>query len=759
MADNILSGYTKKNAKKQIKSGLLSLILFACLTIANAQIQSDTAIPYPQELENMDEILVSAQRFGSSRANSTRQIEVISSKQMQLAQQGTMADVLSQTGQVFVQKSQLGGGSPVLRGFESSRVLLVVDGVRMNNAVYRSGHLQDIITVDQFMLDRTEVFFGSGSTQFGSDALGGVVYMKTRDPKFRNTRFSFAGANANFRYLSAANAVISNVNIEMSGKKLAWVFSSTSSDFSDLRMGQQRHFSQWDTFGLRKYYAGKINGRDTMLRNNNPYIQLGSAYTQNDVFTKLSLKTGNLVHTFAAQLSRTASVPRYDRLSDMSNGKLRFATWEYAPQNRDFWAYTLTIPNQGKWSHRFIASHQNCRVGRVTRRFGNTSELTQQDKVGMSAANYDFLLNLKSNFQIQGGAEWVLNVVEAKASQRNVITGEITDSKNTRYADDGATTQSLAVFANAIFVVKPNDFILEGGFRLTHYQLKAAFSPENFLKLPYSNAQLNSIAPVYNLGISKKMDWDGLFFKASLAAGFRNPNVDDMTKLFESMPGNKLVIPNNNLKPERTRTLDLGFRLDRKKIHLEIGGYYTRISRLLIDRPGVYNGDDSFDYEGQRTPVFQMENSAGGYVTGGYLAVKIQLLSGLFADANYNSTFGRYQSDPNAFWTPLDHIAPDHGRLGLRWSSQEWQWEAFMLFNGRKIRGEYSPSGEDNAQYAPGGETPSWQTHHVRANWQVNKNLLASFAVENILDLNYRVFASGISAPGRNLVASIKVSF
>jgi hemoglobin/transferrin/lactoferrin receptor protein len=82
-----------------------------------------------------------------------------------------------------------------------------------------------------------------------------------------------------------------------------------------------------------------------------------------------------------------------------------------------------------------------------------------------------------------------------------------------------------------------------------------------------------------------------------------------------------------------------------------------------------------------------------------------------------------------------------------------------MLFNGRKIRGEYSPSGEDNAQYAPGGETPSWQTYHVRANWQVNKNLLASFAVENILDLNYRVFASGISAPGRNLVASIKVSF
>jgi hemoglobin/transferrin/lactoferrin receptor protein len=95
----------------------------------------------------------------------------------------------------------------------------------------------------------------------------------------------------------------------------------------------------------------------------------------------------------------------------------------------------------------------------------------------------------------------------------------------------------------------------------------------------------------------------------------------------------------------------------------------------------------------------------------------------------------------------------------LRWSSQDWQWEAFMLFNGRKISREYSPSGEDNVQYAPGGQTPAWQTYNLRASWQVNKNFAASFAVENILDLNYRVFASGISAPGRNLVASVTVSF
>jgi hemoglobin/transferrin/lactoferrin receptor protein len=377
----------------------------------------------------------------------------------------------------------------------------------------------------------------------------------------------------------------------------------------------------------------------------------------------------------------------------------------------------------------------------------------------MTAFNYDFSFNLKPSLQIQGGAEWVVNNVQSTAQNRNINTGEITASKNTRYADAGANTMSSALFANAIYVIKPHDFILEGGFRLTHYQLIANFSDDNFLKLPYQTAEVSSLAPVYNLGLSKKMDWDGLFFKASLAAGFRNPNVDDMTKLFESIPGRKLVIPNKELKPERTRTLDLGFRLDRRKIHLEMGGYYTRITQLLIDAPGSYNGSDSFDFEGQRTPIFQMDNSALGYITGGYVAAKIQIIEGLFVDANYNSTFGRYKSGENAFWTPIDHIAPDHGRLGLRWSSKEWQCEAFMLFNGRKIKREYSPSGEDNAQYAPGGETPSWQTYNVRASWMVNKYLTASFAVENLLDLNYRVFSSGISAPGRNLTATVKVSF
>jgi hemoglobin/transferrin/lactoferrin receptor protein len=255
------------------------------------------------------------------------------------------------------------------------------------------------------------------------------------------------------------------------------------------------------------------------------------------------------------------------------------------------------------------------------------------------------------------------------------------------------------------------------------------------------------------------MDVDGLFFKASLANGFRNPNVDDMTKLFESVSGSKLVIPNRDLKPERTRTFDIGFRYDVAKNSIEFGGYYTKISKLLMDRKSSYQGFDSLIYDGKLTPVYQMDNTAGGYVTGAYLAAKIKLVKNLYLNANYTTTYGRYRQTETSVWVPIDHIAPDHGKLGLRWISANWQCEAYMLFNGWKLRKDYSPSGEDNAQYAPGGQTPSWQTYNFRTSWQVSELLTASFAAENLLDLNYRVFSSGMNAPGRNLSCSIKLAF
>jgi hemoglobin/transferrin/lactoferrin receptor protein len=130
----------------------------------------------------LKDVVVYANKFPTLSKNIIQTIGVITDKNL-IQYQSTTADILTASGQVFVQKSQQGGGSPVIRGFEASRILILVDGVRMNSAIFRSGHLQNIITVDNMSLDRVEVNYGPSSTMYGSDALGGVINLFTKAPQ------------------------------------------------------------------------------------------------------------------------------------------------------------------------------------------------------------------------------------------------------------------------------------------------------------------------------------------------------------------------------------------------------------------------------------------------------------------------------------------------------------------------------------------------------------------------------------------------
>jgi hemoglobin/transferrin/lactoferrin receptor protein len=243
-----------------MKKTIIYTALLCLMGMVHAQVDTRKSTD-TTDVESFEEILVSSQRFQQRRKETPRQIEVVSAKRLSELQPATLGDALINTGQVFVQKSQMGGSSPVLRGFEASRVLMVIDGVRMNNATYRAGHLQDIITIDPFILDRMEVNFGAGSTLYGSDALGGVLYFKTKDPSLGE--FSVK-PTATMRYLSASNSVIGNVGLKVQSKKVGLLLSATRSQFGDLRSGS-KNYSDWDTFGLLPRYVGRVNGRDTVL--------------------------------------------------------------------------------------------------------------------------------------------------------------------------------------------------------------------------------------------------------------------------------------------------------------------------------------------------------------------------------------------------------------------------------------------------------------------------------------------------------------
>jgi hemoglobin/transferrin/lactoferrin receptor protein len=741
------------------------IIVMLCLTgMVHAQVDAiksaDTV-----DVESFDEVLVSSQRFQQKRKETPRQIEVVSAKRLSELQPATLGDALINTGQVFVQKSQMGGSSPVLRGFEASRVLMVIDGVRMNNATYRAGHLQDIITIDPFILDRMEVNFGAGSTLYGSDALGGVIYIKTKDATLG--KFSVK-PSATVRYQSASNSVIGNVGLKVQSAKVGLLLSATRSQFGDLRSGS-KNYSDWDTFGLLPKYVTQINGRDTVLVNDDPQLQKGTGYSQTDLFAKLFAKTGKIEHTVNFQKSMSDIIPRYDRMSQFNNGKPVFGRWDYSPQNREYISY---MAKAGSADHhtRLTLAQQRTEVGRVTRNFGLEMERTQRDAVRMRTVNLDRHDRLSASFTLNSGIEMVWNEVTSAGINKNISTLAETATK-ARYSDSGATTQMHSVFAQGIYKMAKTGTVIQGGVRVSKYSLEALFSKANPWKLPYQSISFATTTPSYDLGLTQQLK-KGLLLKASVNQAYRNPNVDDMTKVFDSKPGAKLLVPSADLKAERSTTVDLGvlWRKDRS-FAIEAGVFSSAVKNLLLDQPGTLNGEDSLLYDGRLTPVYQLKNVALGEISGLYLNAKVRLMKALWFSGSVTQTKGIYRLNEVADEQPLDHIPPVYGQASLRWNGAGWFAEAQCLFNGMKKAEDYSSSGEDNQDKQPigladingdgkaDGFNPAWQCWNIRGGYQHRSGLSAALAIENLLDLHYRYFASGMSAAGRSVNLSITYQF
>jgi hemoglobin/transferrin/lactoferrin receptor protein len=738
---------------------------FYCVSITaygqvDSKISSDTA-----DIESFEEILLSSQRFQQKRKETPRQIEVVSAKRLSELQPATLGDALINTGQVFVQKSQMGGGSPVLRGFEASRVLMVIDGVRMNNATYRAGHLQDIITIDPFILDRMEVNFGAGSTLYGSDALGGVLYFKTKDATLGE--FSVK-PSATVRYQSASNSVIGNVGLKVQSAKVGLLLSATRSQFGDLRSGS-KNYSDWDTFGMLPRYVGQVNGRDTVLLNDDPQRQKGTGYAQTDLFAKIFTKTGKVEHMVNLQKSMSDIIPRYDRMSQFNNGKPVYGRWDYAPQNREYISYTAKAGSEDHHT-RLTLAQQRIEVGRVTRNFGLEMERIQRDAVRMRTVNLDRHDQLSASFTLNSGVEMVWNAVKSVGINKNISTLAETATK-ARYSDSGATTQMHSVFAQGIYKMAKTGTVIQGGVRVSKYSLEALFSTANPWKLPYQSISFATTTPSYDLGLTQQLK-KGLLLKASVNQAYRNPNVDDMTKVFDSKPGAKLLVPSADLKAERSTTVDLGvlWRKDRS-FAIEAGVFSSAVKNLLLDQPGTLNGEDSLMYDGRLTPVYQLQNVALGEISGMYLNAKVRLVKDLWFSGSLTQTKGIYRLDDAAAEQPLDHIPPVYGQASLRWNGKGWFAEAQCLFNGMKKAEDYSSSGEDNQEIQPigladingdgkaDGFNPAWQCWNIRGGYQHRSGLTATLAIENVLDLHYRYFASGMSAAGRSVNVSLAYSF
>ncbi|MGB1315101.1 MAG: TonB-dependent receptor plug domain-containing protein [Chitinophagales bacterium] len=705
----------------------------------------------------VDDVVVSAVKWKQKNAEVPMKVSSISAKEVALQNPQTTADMLASSGEVFVQKSQQGGGSPMIRGFSTNRLLYSVDGVRMNTAIFRSGNLQNVISLDAFSIENTEVLFGPGSIMYGSDAIGGVMSFSTLQTKFSETKKAKVSGSALARYASANNEKTGHFDVQVAWKKWAFLSSVTYTDYDNLKMGRQGP----DEY-LRNYYVERIDSIDIIKENKNPLVQNPTAYSQINLMQKLSYKASkNLRLDYGFHYSETSHYGRYDRHIRTRNGLPRSAVWDYGPQ---IWMMNHLAINFDKSNIVFdqmkiSLAHQYFKESRIDRNFGKTEQNTNTEKVFAYAINADFLKKIAAKHQVFYGLEFVNNVVHSTGEAKNILTNK-TEPAASRYPTAGWAT--AAAYLNYQF--KANEkWLLQGGLRYSHFFINADFSSnQSFYNLPETSLSTNngaltgSLGAIFSPNVSTKLS-------ANFSTGFRAPNIDDVGKIFDSEPG-AVVVPNTNLKSEYVYNGEIGFaQVIKNAVKIDFSAYYTYLQNALVRRNFQLNGQDSIVYLGELSQVQAIQNAASANVYGIQFGVEVKLPEGFSFNGVYNYQRG-VEELANGKKSASRHAAPMFGAAHLKYKWKTLNLDLYTLFSA-SVKFENLPEGEKTKDYIYAIDengnpySPAWATLNFKAQYQINKIFGIGAGVENILDTRYKTYSSGIAAPGRNFVLSAKASF
>lgn len=741
-----------------VDSITFSLIGYHQLTLSKEYIQQHKLlIKMGESRLALSEVVVAANRWEQDKSEVAQKIASIQSREIAFQNPQTAADLLTATNQVFVQKSQLGGGSPMIRGFATNRVLIVVDGVRMNNAIFRSGNLQNVISLDAGAVENAEVVFGPGSVIYGSDAIGGVMDFHTLTPRLSSTNALRFSGTATTRWSSANNEKTGNVNLNFGGSKWASATSFSYSDFDDLKMG-----SNGPDEYLRPEYQVRRNGKDEIVPNDDPEMQVASGYNQWNVLQKVRFRpNASWDFNYNFQYSTTSDVPRYDRLIEYRNGRLRDAEWYYGPQQWMLHSIQAShFSKSGIYDQaRLTIAYQDYEESRHDRGFGRSTLNHRTENVKAYSANLDFDLGINEASNLFYGLEAVYNDVSSSAFAENIESGT-TMPISTRYPD-GSTWQSYAAYVSYKHNLS-EQWTLLAGARYNQVLLNAPFD-KTFYPFPFDEADIQKGAFNGSLGLVFRPgnDWQ---FNLNTSTGFRSPNIDDIGKLFDSEPGN-VIVPNPNLEPEYAYNLDFGFvKSFGDKLKIDATAFYTILDNAIVRRDFTFNGQDSILYDGSLSRVQALQNVAQARVYGIQAGLEADLTKEWSVASYLTWTSGEEDDEATGESVPLRHSPPLFGATYVNYEADRLRVSVYAQYNGEVAFEDLAPSEQSKPHIYAVDENgnpyaPSWFTLNLKASYQLNQVLQINAGLENITDQRYRPYSSGIVAPGRNLILALRARF
>jgi len=722
------------------------------ITILKSSIQ-DTVFLSPRAT-SLNEVVISASKFEQSKKEVPQNIISISSKDVQLSNPQTSADLLSNSGRVFVQKSQLGGGSPMIRGFSTNRLLITVDGVRLNNAIFRGGNVQNVLSINPFNVEKTEVILGSGSVIYGSDAIGGVMNFYTTTPKLSESTTPNLTARSTVRYASANNEKTAHLDFNLGFKKWGFHSSVSVSDFGNLKMGAN---GPDDYLSLN--YSEYVNGQDIMISNTSPRVQKFTKFRQMHLSQKVLYKVNDdLKFDLGLHYSTTSDYPRYDRLSTYDpDGILHYAEWNYGPQDWFLANLQMTKLSSGSSLYdkiKISAAYQNFKESRINRKFNSDTRKIREENVDALSFNFDFYKSLSNSSTISYGTEYIYNRVGSSGHKINIDTNA-KDAIASRYPD-GSKWQTLAAYLSHKY--KPNSKLtVQSGIRYNYVTIDADLTDNNaFYNLPFRMADLDTSALTGTLGFSWSPN-DTFLWKLNATTAFRAPNIDDIGKIFDSQEG-FVVVPNSDLKPEYAYGGELGVTVNiEESVIFDCSAYYTYLDNALVRKSFAVGGVTEMEYDGILSEIQAIQNASKSWIYGFEAGLKVRFSKALKFTTQYSYVHG-IQEDTAGVELPVRHVAPIFGNAHLIWKYNKLKMDGFVNYNGALRGSDISVELADSlfALDAQGNPyAPSWYSLNLRSQYDFNKSLSVVGAIENITNQRYRTFSSGISAPGTNLVFAV----
>lgn len=707
---------------------LLAACLPAAFTVPAAEPAAPSQPSAAEATAELPAVIVTATRSETSLLDAPLTVNEVTAEHITRGLIESFPDALRETPGVMVQKTSPGQGSPFIRGFTGFRNLLLVDGIRFNNSVFREGPNQYWNTIDPLSLDHIEVVKGQGSVLYGTDAIGGTVnaFSKSGARSGLAPGTAYVGGLASYRFASAEDSHIAHLEADI-GKAGVYDFHLGGSlkQFGDIRaagVGVQEHtgYDEWDIDAKFNWY---LDDRWTLT----------GAYQrvqQDDVW-----RTHRTIYGTAWEGTAVGT-----ELSHIFDQERQLGYLRLAGEDLDGFiqrsAITFSWQRMGEDRDRVSANRSSDIESFEVDTFGLNLELESETAIGLLTYGASYYHDEVDSFAQKFAADGSTKGPE--------IQGPVGDDSSYDLAD--------AFIQDKITLGSRTDLYLGGRFSYAAADVGRAKNAATGKAFSFSDDWSTLVGSARVLQHVLKDDALNLY--GGVAQGFRAPNLSDLSR-FDIARSNELEVPSPSLEPEDFVNFELGLRSQLDRLEFGAAAFYTLIDGMIVRQPTGREIDGLVEVA--------KRNGGDGYLYGFELDAAWHphpqwTLYGALA-----WTDGKVDAYPTSAPVSeveyLSRMLPLTGQLGVRWESKSRNvWlELYSLAATEQDR--LNSSDERDTQRIPPGGTPGYITLNVRGGWNVCENLTLTAALENLTDEEYRIHGSGSNEPGFNAVVGVTVRF